>query len=68
MVSSLFGTIAIINNPLTDCWGDHRDENGNIVPDKDRFPESAKISMYFIIFSSLLSIQWTGSCHKVCQL
>ncbi|XP_011402528.1 PREDICTED: alpha-galactosidase-like [Amphimedon queenslandica] len=24
---------------ISDCWADHRDENGNIVPDKDRFPD-----------------------------
>ncbi|XP_019849586.1 PREDICTED: alpha-galactosidase-like [Amphimedon queenslandica] len=24
---------------MDDCWGDHRDDKGNIVPDKDRFPD-----------------------------
>lgn len=26
-------------NIYSDCWADSRDSNGNIVPDKDRFPE-----------------------------
>ena len=24
---------------ILDCWADKRDSDGNIVPDKDRFPE-----------------------------
>ncbi|XP_064390820.1 uncharacterized protein LOC135338698 [Halichondria panicea] len=24
---------------MDDCWADHRDSNGNIVPDKNRFPD-----------------------------
>ncbi len=29
-----------LSDPLPlDCWADHRDSNGNIVPDKNRFPE-----------------------------
>lgn len=26
-----------------DCWADHRDDNGNLVPDKSRFPELVTI-------------------------
>ena len=35
---------------LTDCWADHRDEDGNIVPDSNRFPKYVHISYTIILF------------------
>ena len=34
-----------------DCWADHRDDNGNLVPDKSRFPEL--VTIYLLKYLSI---------------